>query len=95
MMTTLGFGSSWADFILDAVQKLMDFAKEKAQELLGFDLAMFNIYPVLETFQDSYAFVDQAIPLKQCMTILLAAFVTKAGIRLARHVVGWMPGIDG
>ena len=91
----LFLGSSWADFILDAIQKLMTWASDKAEDLLGWEDSRFDIVAVLNTFKDSYAFVNQAIPFNECLTILLAAFVIKAGIRITRHVIGWIPGVDG
>ncbi|HAI14573.1 MAG TPA: hypothetical protein DCM28_22900 [Phycisphaerales bacterium] len=78
------------DWIIDRVMYVVDSI------LNGFITDnRFDIVAVLNTFKDSYAFVNQAIPFNECLTILLAAFVIKAGIRITRHVIGWIPGVDG
>lgn len=87
--------SSWADFILDAIEKLMNWAVQKAQDLIGWDPSFFDITNAINQFKDIYAFLDVLMPITTTLNILLAAFVAKAVIRAARHIIGYIPGVDG
>ncbi len=88
-------GSVWRDYIMEAIQSIMDWAILKAQELLGFDILAWDILAPLGFARDSILFLDNLFPMLTCFNILLAGFTVKIGIRVARHLIGWIPTVEG